>query len=185
MFQRSLKRLGDRWPTTALTAAFLALAVLYAVVVPPGEAADEPAHLAYAVHLLERRSLPPLPRRPDAFSYEAHQPPLDYLATAGLLAVLGGPPDLVWTPRPDLDFDRPGSRAFAVAARTAAIRRFRALRFLRAALWGTLTLLAATALARRVLRSFDGALGPGGRRPRSRQPAVSPGPGAPRRREGR
>ena len=85
-----------------ILAAYLVLATGYAVVTPPWQAPDEPAHFNYIRHLWETRSLPELragdypadlleelKRRKwppdlsvDTLRYESHQPPLFYLIAA-------------------------------------------------------------------------------------------------------
>ena len=95
-----------------ILAAYLALATGYAVVTPPWQAPDEPAHFNYIRHVWETRSLPELrpgdypaatleelkqrkwpPDLPvDSLRYESHQPPLFYLLAApvyGLAQALG------------------------------------------------------------------------------------------------
>ncbi|MCL4534399.1 MAG: glycosyltransferase family 39 protein [Bacteroidetes bacterium] len=94
-----------------LVGAYLGLAALYAVNVPPWNSPDEPAHYNYTRQLAEQRTFPvlaagdydfallerlkaarfPLSEPVDAIRYEGHQPPLFYIlatpvywATAGL-----------------------------------------------------------------------------------------------------
>src|SRR5437762_12724461 len=69
-----------------LPLAFALVAGLYSLVVPPWEAPDEPAHFAYAAHLLDARALPRMVV--GAGPTEAHQPPLYYLLAAALMAPL-------------------------------------------------------------------------------------------------
>ncbi|HSF44102.1 MAG TPA: hypothetical protein VLT87_30220, partial [Thermoanaerobaculia bacterium] len=120
---------------------FLLLGAAYASVVPPGEAPDEPAHLAYIDHIVEKGSLPPARPNRDLTGYESYQPPLDYLVSAGLLRMLhGGPVEYPFVANPDFDFHASGSRAFL--AQPEAEGQARALRRLRMArlFWGMLTL---------------------------------------------
>ncbi|MGC8833665.1 MAG: hypothetical protein ACP5R4_06375 [Armatimonadota bacterium] len=66
--------------------AYLALGLLYVWVVPPWRGADELAHFGYVRHIALGRGLPvlggPGSLDPNGPSYEAHQPPLYYLAAA-------------------------------------------------------------------------------------------------------
>lgn len=120
---------------------FVLLGVAYAWVVPPGEAPDEPAHLAYADHIVEKGALPPARPSRDLTGYESYQPPLDYLISAGLLGILhGGPVAYPFVANPEFDFRISGSRAFLV--QPGAESQARALRRLRVArlFWGVLTL---------------------------------------------
>ncbi|RPH53433.1 phospholipid carrier-dependent glycosyltransferase, partial [bacterium] len=120
---------------------FVLLGVVYARVVPPGEAPDEPAHLAYVDHIVGEGSLPPARPKRDLTGYESYQPPLDYLVSAALLQVLhGGPVGYPFRADPEFDFHTRGSRAFLARTGTesqaSAIRRLRAARLV----WGVLTL---------------------------------------------
>lgn len=66
----------------------LALSAPLVFLIPPGEAPDEPAHLAYVDHLLRERSLPAVSEAgPDG--YESYQPPLAYVAMAASAAAAG------------------------------------------------------------------------------------------------
>ncbi len=124
----------QRWLRPAGAALVYLLAAAFSLAVPPGEAPDEPAHLDYLDSLLSSCALPSY--RPDdrTLSYEAHQPPLDYLALAGVAAAIGvGPVRYPFRADPNLDFGRPGSRAFLPATPGAATsRRFRVVRLIRA-----------------------------------------------------
>ncbi len=66
----------------ALLTTFLALAFIYSLITPPGEAPDEVGHFDYVVHLLAKRTLPV--QRMGELN-ESHQPPL-YYAIAALFA---------------------------------------------------------------------------------------------------
>jgi hypothetical protein len=120
---------------------FVLLGAVYAWVVPPGEAPDEPAHLAYIDHIAEKGALPPARPSRDLTGYESYQPPLDYLVSAALLRGLhGGPIAYPFVANPDFDFRISGSRAFL--AQPGAESQARALRRLRVArlFWGVLTI---------------------------------------------
>jgi Dolichyl-phosphate-mannose-protein mannosyltransferase len=128
---------------------FVLLGAVYAWVVPPGEAPDEPAHLAYVDHIVAEGSLPPARPTRDLTGYERYQPPLDYLVSAVLLRVLhGGPVDYPFRANPGFDFHTFGSRAFL--ARTGTESQVRAIRRLRVArlFWGVLTLWLTVQVAR-------------------------------------
>lgn len=89
------KRRRDEYAAAIIIVLLTALSAGYSLVTPAGEAPDEPAHVEYIDRLIETRRLPslaPIGR----WHYESHQPPLDYLVSAGLsMLVNGGPVDLV------------------------------------------------------------------------------------------
>ena len=133
---------------------FVLLGSAYAWLVPVGEAPDEPAHLAVVDHLVRERALPSV--QPDAgpLAYESYQPPLDYLVSAGLLqAFHGRAVEYPFVASPDLDFHRPGSRAFL--PHTGSGEQARAIRWLRIArlFWGALTVFFVCRTARLVTSS--------------------------------
>ncbi len=90
-----------------IIAAYLILATAYAVVTPPWQTPDEPAHYNYIKHIVETGSLPvlqagdyqgalledlkarkwPPEARVDALRYEGHQPPLFYVLAAPIYAL--------------------------------------------------------------------------------------------------
>jgi 4-amino-4-deoxy-L-arabinose transferase-like glycosyltransferase len=112
-----------------LAFAVLALGSGYAMVVPEGEAPDEPAHLAYVAYLLAHHALPPLSAPPYGDRYESYQAPLDYAATALGASALGIQSlALSFQPNPAFSFFRQGSRAYLPAAGGAVEQRIRALR---------------------------------------------------------
>ncbi len=99
-------------PFWLILAAYLFLALGYAVVTPPWQSPDEPAHFNYVRHIWETRSLPvlqpgdypadlleelkrlkwPSDRPVDGIRYESHQPPLFYLLASpvyGLAQAVG------------------------------------------------------------------------------------------------
>jgi hypothetical protein len=126
----------------------------YTWVVPVGEAPDEAAHLAYIDHVIGERDLP----RPDPaagpLAYESYQPPLDYLVSAGLLALIHGRPvDYPFVADPNLDFHRAGSRAFrpqpGAEDEAWAVRKLRLARLF----WGVLTVIFVVQTARLVAAS--------------------------------
>jgi len=61
-----------------LLATFLSISVWYSVMIPPGEAVDEVAHLNYVRYVKEHRSLPVQPMTPDlgVQVWMGHHPPL-------------------------------------------------------------------------------------------------------------
>lgn len=82
-----------------ICAIYLALAFAYAVLVPPWESPDEPAHYLYAMQLAERARPPlqPTVRQRDSFcrdypyissNYEWYQPALGYLPAAVIYRAL-------------------------------------------------------------------------------------------------
>ena len=75
-------------------ALFLALAVLYSLVVPIGRGADEWAHYWYARFISEHGRLPASPVEREAAGYKSDWPPLYHLLAAGLTAGVdtAGPP---------------------------------------------------------------------------------------------
>jgi 4-amino-4-deoxy-L-arabinose transferase-like glycosyltransferase len=101
----SLRKLAH--PLALIAVGFVALALGYAIVTPPWNNPDEPAHFNYVRHIAATWTLPEL--RPgdwdairldylktyefppgesiDAIRYEAHQPPLYYLLAAPVLLV--------------------------------------------------------------------------------------------------
>lgn len=139
-----------------MAAVACALGVLYAFVVPLGEAPDEPAHLHYLERAVPGGDLPSFAPRVEPLSYEAHQPPLDYGVVATLARVAGAlPVGYRFEADPGLDFETPGSRAFRDTSSDAeAARRFRLVRILRL-LWLLPTALVLVATARAVGRGDD------------------------------
>src|SRR5262245_49634841 len=67
-----------------LPLAFALVAGFNSVVVPLWEAPDEPAHFAYATHLLDAGDLPRMVA--GGGPTEAHQPPLYYILVAAFMA---------------------------------------------------------------------------------------------------
>src|ERR1700688_224327 len=78
-----------RYAALGLALAVLALGSGYALVVPVGEAPDEPAHLAYVDYLLVHHAPPRLPAPPYGDRYESYQAPLDYAVTTLLASAIG------------------------------------------------------------------------------------------------
>jgi hypothetical protein len=110
---KSLEEFSRRGPALLLSLCFLSITLSMIVVVPPGEAPDEPAHIHYIDHVLEHRGLPPAYGGTKKSTYEAHQPPLFYLVTAAFLRVTGtGPVDYPFMSDPDFEFAGDGRRAF-------------------------------------------------------------------------
>lgn len=86
-------------PLAVIMIVYLVLAVSYAVLTPPWEAPDEPAHYRYVVQLAERWRPPPDPmvRQRDRFcrdyiytssNYEWYHPALGYLSLAAAYKIL-------------------------------------------------------------------------------------------------
>lgn len=95
-----------------LAAVATALAAALIAVVPPGEAPDEPAHLAYVAYLRRHERLPPVPSANLPLAYEFYQPPLAYATAAALTAAFGAPLAAYgFESNPEFDFE-PGERAF-------------------------------------------------------------------------
>jgi hypothetical protein len=135
-------RLGPRSLPFALLAAFAALGAWYAFVVPPGEAPDEPAHLAYINTLIQTHALPIRPQSFNVDNYEFFQPPLDYVASAFWLSIFhSGPLTVPFSPDPHFSFHQAGSRAFLPITAPAALPAIRTLLALRLARlpWGVAT----------------------------------------------
>ncbi|MBN1937495.1 MAG: glycosyltransferase family 39 protein [Anaerolineae bacterium] len=101
------------WPTRALLlilVVYATLSTLYAVLTPPWQAPDEPAHYNYVRYLVEQKRFPVLQMGDydqaylhaittakfhpdyviDSIRYEFHQPPLYYLLAAPVYALTGG-----------------------------------------------------------------------------------------------
>ncbi len=101
------------WPTWALIlilVVYAALGTLYALLTPPWQSPDEPAHYNYVRHLVEQGCFPVLQIGDydqaylhaittakfhpdyaiDSIRYEFHQPPLYYLLAAPVYALFGG-----------------------------------------------------------------------------------------------
>ena len=134
----------------------LLLAAPLVLLIPPGEAPDEPAHLAYVDHLLRERVLPPLSdARVDG--YESFQPPLAYAAMAGSAATAGH--EAIGYPferDPRFRFGGPVRRMFlAPPASPDADRALAAVRAARSAnlLWGAIASGATFLLALRIASS--------------------------------
>ncbi|MBM3127439.1 MAG: DUF2142 domain-containing protein [Chloroflexi bacterium] len=88
-----------QWVFILICAIYLALAFAYAILVPPWEAPDEPAHYLYVMQLAERARPPlePAVRQRDSFcrdypylssNYEWFQPALGYLPAAVIYKTL-------------------------------------------------------------------------------------------------
>lgn len=138
--------MSSRGKTAVILLLFLAAAIVYARLTPPGEAPDEPAHIAYVHHLVVAGELPPVPARFDHYNYEAHQPPLAYLFLAGVARTFGY--ELQYRPEASsaLRFDRP-SRAFEKDT-PAAEREVHVLRLIQL-LWGSISAFTAVYLTGR------------------------------------
>jgi len=65
---------------------YLAIATAYALVLPWGDMPDESAHFLYVDYLLQERSLPVFTS--GGGNYEAHQPPVYYLAAAPVVGLV-------------------------------------------------------------------------------------------------
>jgi hypothetical protein len=80
-------RQSMKWWKAIILCYFLVHASVYAFLVPPCEAPDEPAHLAYINEVARYRKLPNARDQPDCYTWEAHQPPLYYMIGAILPAL--------------------------------------------------------------------------------------------------
>ena len=92
---------SSRWSRIflpACLAVYLALGIAYAVVLPLGQAPDEPAHFQYVLFIAEHGRLADI--RVDEPGYEGYQAPLYYTlcAAIGKLAMIGAPDDPVEPP---------------------------------------------------------------------------------------
>ena len=76
-----------RW-LAAIAAAFLALGLVYSIIVPLFEASDEVWHFAFADHLAKGGGLPVFSTNKSAFLREGGQPPLYYTLVALAIAPL-------------------------------------------------------------------------------------------------
>lgn len=86
----------------------------YVHTVPPWEASDEPFHLAYALHLAERGTLPGPDDTPESI-----QPPAYYALVAGWLRLSGTSTMALWPPpRNPYFYENNGSVNFALHLRT-------------------------------------------------------------------
>jgi 4-amino-4-deoxy-L-arabinose transferase-like glycosyltransferase len=98
-----LRYLRRRPELGALLLLCAGLAAAWALVVPPFESPDEPAHWSYVAYLADEGELPSeiWPQtaewRPEL--YESHQPPLFYATAASLLRATGLPTEHVEPPR--------------------------------------------------------------------------------------
>jgi hypothetical protein len=126
---------------------FVMLGASFALLLPVGEAPDEPAHFEYIRHVARERHLPPVGRF-EGLSYEGHQPPLDYLLSAVVLRALGGDDAVTFGVDPTFDARQAGSRFFTVESSPRAARTYRLLRLFHL-FWGVSTLLIALLLVRR------------------------------------
>ncbi|MCD4748463.1 MAG: glycosyltransferase family 39 protein [Thermoanaerobaculales bacterium] len=118
------ERFSWQGPTLLLSLIYLSITISMMLVVPPGEAPDEPAHIQYVDHVLEHRRLPPAYGGADETTYEAHQPPLFYLATAAFLRVTGtGAVCYPFVSNPDFEFTGDGRRAFVDQTRGGKVER--------------------------------------------------------------
>jgi 4-amino-4-deoxy-L-arabinose transferase-like glycosyltransferase len=136
-----------------LALAVLVLGSVYAIVVPAGEAPDEPAHLAYVDYLLAHRAVPPpLARPPYGDRYESYQAPLDYAASALGARALGiHSIGATFQPNPAFSFFVQGSRAYLPAPAgspiVARIRELRSVHLLWAAATAVVVLVTCLQLA--------------------------------------
>ncbi len=95
-------------PVLAVLAAFIILSTLYNFAIPAGEAPDEPEHARYTRIILETGQFPTIPLDSPRYAYEAEQPPLYYVLSAGWIGILWPNtrifPDL--PANPDFDFSK-------------------------------------------------------------------------------
>ncbi len=81
-------RLYDFRLPSAILLVYMALSTVYNVVIPVGEAPDEPSHVDYVQTVLRTGQLPTIPKGSARYSYEAEQPPLYYLLQAAWIGIL-------------------------------------------------------------------------------------------------
>lgn len=106
-----------------LVAAALLLSAPLVFLIPPGEAPDEPAHIAYVHHLVSEGALPPYQEAAGSATYEFYQPPLAYAVMAAAVRACGFDGiEYPFTPDPDFAFQR-GARAYqeVVAAKDSLL----------------------------------------------------------------
>lgn len=107
-----MQRLWNRL-VLATVVAFAIAAVTVTVVVPGGEAPDEPAHIEYIDHILINDEFPHSSSDKHEYSYESHQPPLYYATTAGLFRLVGlEAVGFEFAPDPEFQFIGNGRPAF-------------------------------------------------------------------------
>lgn len=141
----------------AVVAGLLAAALAAPLVflVPPGEAPDEPAHLAYVDHVARTGTLPREGSLDRRFDYERFQPPLAYLGMAAAVRLAGHHGvTYPFAPDPAFRFSGDGARAFLTPPKSAAVREGRiAVRAARAANlpWGALCAAATLLLCLRLV----------------------------------
>jgi hypothetical protein len=105
----------------ALSTVLLAAPLVF--LVPPGEAPDEPAHIAYVHHLAAEGTLPRPADASGRFSYELYQPPLAYAVMAAAVRAAGFEGiNYPFTPAPGFAFQR-GARAFEPPVAASPARR--------------------------------------------------------------
>src|SRR5690348_2375664 len=71
-----------------ILATYFVISLAYGLLVPVGEAPDEPSHVDYAQILLRTGQLPTIPKGSARYSYEAEQPPLYYFLQAAWISVV-------------------------------------------------------------------------------------------------
>lgn len=101
----SPKKTPHKWLQATLLAAFLIVAIGYAVTIPAGEGVDELQHFNYINYIKERRTLPIQPMNRSREIYMGHHPPLYYFLgslaiswtdTSDVAEKLRGNPHFVW-----------------------------------------------------------------------------------------
>lgn len=116
-----MKELAGLWPAILLAGAAFLLSAPLVFLVPPGEAPDEPAHVAYVHHVVAEGTLPPAAGASGIYSYEFYQPPLAYLAMAvGVRAAGFRSLEYPFNPDPSFAFQR-GARAFRRPPRSVGL----------------------------------------------------------------
>lgn len=95
-------------PLLAVLSAYFLLSTLYNFAVPAGEAPDEPEHARYTRIILETGQFPTIPLNSSRYAYEAEQPPLYYILSAGWISLLWHDTSIFPTlpGNPDFDFDK-------------------------------------------------------------------------------
>ncbi|HKI86859.1 MAG TPA: DUF2142 domain-containing protein [Thermoanaerobaculia bacterium] len=163
--QGAATRSRHRGLVVGIFVLFLLPALLFLFLIPPGEAPDEPAHLAYVGYLLDHGRLPPVRATNPWVDYEDFQPPLAYLVMALGDRLLGF--DSItyrFDPNPDFAGGGGGARAYLRPQPSAAAAHARhavwAARMPNL-LWGALCAAATLLLCLRLGRSRWSALAAG------------------------
>jgi hypothetical protein len=117
-----MRRLAGSRQALFLAVGALLLSAPLVFLVPPGEAPDEPAHVAYVHHLVSTGTLPPYQEEATgSSSYEFYQPPLAYAVMAAAVRASGFEGiEYPFTPDPGFAFQR-GARAYRPPPASSAV----------------------------------------------------------------